>query len=98
MTLPMAAYANIKLEHEGALARLTLNRPERRNALTHAMMLELEDAFSKVRGDEGCRVLVLRGAGGHFSAGGDLAAMAEMPPQPTNGAADPLVGPYRQVG
>jgi isohexenylglutaconyl-CoA hydratase len=94
----MAGYANIKLEREGAVARLTLNRPERRNALTHAMMLELEDAFAKVRDDAGCRVLVLRGAGGHFCAGGDLGAMAEMPPQPTNGAADPLVPPYRQFG
>jgi isohexenylglutaconyl-CoA hydratase len=43
-------------------------------------------------------VLVLRGAGGHFCAGGDLAAMAEMPPKPANGAVDPLLAPYRQFG
>ncbi len=35
------AYATITLAHEGPIARLTLNRPDRRNALTHAMMLEL---------------------------------------------------------
>src|ERR1700704_6676490 len=92
----MADYANLKLERDGAVARLVLNRPERRNALTHAMMLELEDAFARVRDDQTCRVL--RGAGGHFGAGGDLDAMADMPPRPDNGATDPLVPAYRQFG
>jgi isohexenylglutaconyl-CoA hydratase len=94
----MADYAHIQLDRDGAIAWLTLSRPERRNALTHAMMLELEDAFVRVRGDPACRVLVLRGAGGHFCAGGDLDAMADMPPKPGNGAVDPLVAAYRQFG
>jgi isohexenylglutaconyl-CoA hydratase len=94
----MADYANIKLERDGAVARLVLNRPDRRNALTHAMMLELEDAFTRLRDDQGCRAVVLRGAGGHFCAGGDLDAMADMPPPPANGAIDPLVSAYRQFG
>ncbi len=94
----MADYANIQVTREGAVARLLLNRPDRRNALTHAMMLELEDAFGRVRDDPSCRVLVLRGAGGHFCAGGDLEAMADMPPKPANGAIDPLVSAYRQFG
>ncbi|MFO1158215.1 MAG: enoyl-CoA hydratase/isomerase family protein [Reyranellaceae bacterium] len=94
----MAAYASIKLTRDGPVARLTLNRPARRNALTHAMMLELEHAFGALRDDAGCRVLVLRGAGGHFCAGGDLDAMADMPPEPANGAGDPLVPAYRQFG
>ena len=80
------------------MARLLLNRPERRNALTHDMMLELEDAFGRVRDDPDCRVLVLRGAGGHFCAGGDLDAMAVLPPLPGNGARDPLIPAYRQFG
>jgi isohexenylglutaconyl-CoA hydratase len=94
----MADYAHVLLAREGAIARLTLNRPERRNALTHAMMLELEDAFGRVRDDPTCRVLVLRGAGGHFCAGGDLDAMADLPPKPAPGARDPLVRAYRQFG
>src|SRR5882757_2077559 len=94
----MADYANLKLERDGAVVRLVLNRPERRNALTHAMMLELDDAFARVRDDQSCRVLILRRAGGHFCAGGDLDAMADMPPLPGNGAADPLVPAYRQFG
>jgi len=94
----MADYAHILLALDGAVARLTLNRPDRRNALTHDMMLELEDAFGRVRGDQSCRVLILRGAGGHFSAGGDLDAMADMPPKPGNGATDPMIAAYRQFG
>ena len=94
----MAEYANITLLRDGAVARLTFNRPARRNALTHAMMLEFEDAFARVRDDGECRVLVLRGAGGHFCAGGDLDAMANMPPKPANGGADPLVPAYRKFG
>ncbi len=62
------------------------------------MMLELEDAFGRVRDDASCRALVLRGAGGHFCAGGDLDAMADMPPAPAPGAGDPLVLAYRQFG
>jgi len=92
------AYANITLVRDGSIARLTLNRPDRRNALTHEMMLELEDAFARVRDDQSCRIVVLRGAGGHFCAGGDLDAMANMPPKPANGATDPLVPAYRKLG
>jgi isohexenylglutaconyl-CoA hydratase len=94
----MADYANIRLERDGAVARLVLSRPDRRNALTHAMMLELEDAFATLRQDKSCRALVLRGAGGHFCAGGDLDAMADMPPRSANGGSDPLVPAYRQFG
>ena len=94
----MADYEFLKIDRQGAVTFLTLNRPQRRNALTHRMMLELEDAFGRVRDDPNCRVLVLRGAGGHFSAGGDLDAMADMPPRPADGAADPLVSAYRQFG
>jgi isohexenylglutaconyl-CoA hydratase len=94
----MADYTTIELERDGAVAWLMLNRPDRRNALTHAMMLELEDAFSELRRDRSCRAVVMRGAGGHFCAGGDLDAMADMPPPPANGATDPLVPAYRQFG
>jgi isohexenylglutaconyl-CoA hydratase len=94
----MADYEFLKLERRGAVAWLTLDRPQRRNALTHGMMLELEDVFGRLRADAECRVLVLRGAGGHFCAGGDLDAMAAMPAKPANGVRDPLVPAYRQFG
>ena len=94
----MADYAHLRLERDGAVTRVVLARPERRNALTHATMLELEGAFTALARDGDCRVVVLRGAGGHFCAGGDLDAMADMPPAPRDGEDDPLVPAYRQFG
>lgn len=54
---------------------VTLNRPEARNAMNAAMVAELLDLFTAVREDTTLRVLVLRGAGGTFCAGGDLRDM-----------------------
>jgi len=93
----MADYEFLKLDRHGAVVSLTLNRPQRRNALTHQMMLELENVFVSIGRDASCRVLVLRGAGGHFCAGGDLDAMADLPPLPPGGT-DPLLPTYRQFG
>jgi isohexenylglutaconyl-CoA hydratase len=93
----MMAYRFIALRREGFVAHLTLQRPERRNALNHDMMREIGDAVERVGADRGARALVLRGAGGAFCAGGDLGAMAEMPPVPAAGP-DPLIGPYRYFG
>ncbi|WP_164516600.1 enoyl-CoA hydratase/isomerase family protein [Minwuia thermotolerans] len=88
----------IRLARVGTRAWLTFNRPEARNALTHRMMEEIGEALAAVRADAEARVLILRGAGGSFSAGGDLNAMQEMPPAPAPGEADPLFQPYRFFG
>lgn len=55
----------------GGLTTLTLNRPDRANALTRAMLGDLEAAVARA-GSDGTRVLVLTGAGRVFSAGADL--------------------------
>lgn len=60
---------------EGGVLHLTLNRPEVRNAMSLAMVAELRAALSQAEQD-GTRVIVLRGAGGHFCSGGDLKDMA----------------------
>ncbi len=54
------------------VVELVLNRPERRNALTIAMMSELVDAIERLSADEAARVLILRGAGPIFCSGLDL--------------------------
>ncbi len=77
------------------VVRLTLNRPHRRNALTFAMMRELTDAFHRVGCDPAIRVLVLEGAGGHFSAGGDLDHMLAPPEE---AGPDPVATAYRRMG
>jgi isohexenylglutaconyl-CoA hydratase len=61
------------------------------------MMQEIGDAVSRIGRDPGVRALVLRGAGGFYCAGGDLGAMAQMPPVVADGP-DPLIAPYRYFG
>ena len=62
---------------EDGVARLRLNRPDKRNALSPDMLGALEDAARRVADDHAVRVVVLEAAGGVFCAGGDLAWMAE---------------------
>jgi 2-(1,2-epoxy-1,2-dihydrophenyl)acetyl-CoA isomerase len=59
---------------DGAVLRLTLDRPDRRNAIDDRMMLGLIDALTAAGTDEAVRVVLLRGAGGHFCAGADIVA------------------------
>ena len=63
----------------GPVARLTLNRPERRNALSLAAMRELLTELRKVGDDERVAVVVIAGAGPAFSAGHDLSEMVGRP-------------------
>src|SRR5262245_59149817 len=92
------AYETILLARTADTARMTFNRPQRRNALTHVMMREIADAVARVRPDGTIRALVLRGSGGSFCAGGDIGAMADMPAAAPAGQVDPLVAPYRVFG
>jgi len=62
---------------EDGVAVLTLNRPERRNALTEAMLAALSETLRAVEADEEVGCVVLTGAVGAFCAGGDVKAMAE---------------------
>ncbi len=64
-------YQTIQYSVADAIARLTLNRPERLNSFTAGMHAELRDALGRVAAD-GARVLVLGGAGRGFCAGQDL--------------------------
>jgi enoyl-CoA hydratase/carnithine racemase len=65
----------VTLEHRGAIAIITLARPERRNALTQAMLAELERIADGLRIAADVRAVVLRGAGSDFSVGADIAEM-----------------------
>lgn len=62
-------------ERDGAVALLTLDHPERRNALAMPMRRALIDALERLEGDRACRAIVVSGAGGNFSAGGDISGM-----------------------
>lgn len=67
------AYSQIKLEIEGGIAILTLNRPEKLNAFTRTMMDEIIDAIDRTDADDAVRAVIFTGAGERaFCAGADL--------------------------
>ncbi|MGA8034268.1 MAG: 2-(1,2-epoxy-1,2-dihydrophenyl)acetyl-CoA isomerase PaaG [Casimicrobiaceae bacterium] len=72
-------YEQIRFETDGAVARITLNRPDRLNSFTVQMHAELRDALERVAHDAGIRALLLTGSGRGFCAGQDLADRAVAP-------------------
>jgi len=62
----------VVVEIDGAVATVTLNRPERHNSIVPELLRQLGDAISRCESDPGAGVLVLRAAGRSFSTGGDL--------------------------
>jgi enoyl-CoA hydratase/carnithine racemase len=72
-----SAYAAISLTVEGAVATLTLNRPEVRNAIDDAMRYEMLSALDRVARDDAIRALVITGAGKGFCSGGDVKGMQQ---------------------
>lgn len=67
----------IALRREGPWLHVTLNRPESRNAMSRQMVQELLALADVLDGTRDIRGVILRGAGGHFCAGGDIKDMAE---------------------
>ncbi len=68
----------IAVGRSGGVTALTLNRPERRNALDAAMIRDLCAALAAADADADCRCVVLKGAGGSFCSGRDLGAAAQL--------------------
>ena len=63
---------------EGAVARITLNRPEKRNALNDAVIAGLKENLRKAAADKNVRVVVIDGAGKDFCSGADLSALQKI--------------------
>lgn len=73
----MSDFKNILLDKKGAVCLITLNRPEKLNALDRSTLKELSEAFIEVDGDETVRAVVLTGAGPKaFAAGADITEIA----------------------
>jgi isohexenylglutaconyl-CoA hydratase len=85
-------FETIIARRQGPALELTLNRPESRNAMSLAMVAELQQALAQaeqtVGSDDAVRVVVLRGAAGHFCSGGDLKDMAAARMRAMQGGAD----------
>jgi len=74
----MAEYHKILYSLDGPVAHLTLNRPEKRNALDAEMIAEIHRALADSAADPEVRVVLLSGAGKDFCAGADLAALQQI--------------------
>jgi len=72
----MSEQPHLLVERDGHVLTVTMNRPESRNALSSEMVVRLADTWELINDDPDVRVAILTGAGGHFSAGADLKAMA----------------------
>jgi len=77
-TQELEALRFIRYEAQDAIGYITLNRPDKRNALSAEMVTELKQAFDFAEEDEACKVIVLRAAGEAFCAGADLAYIQEL--------------------
>jgi enoyl-CoA hydratase/carnithine racemase len=76
-----ARFTTITVETLGRVARLTLNRPERANALNQAMLGEIGAALDEIERDTDIRAVIVTGAGAAFSSGFDLKEQMERRPQ-----------------
>ena len=87
---------SVLVEPNGPVVTITIDRPERRNAVDPEIAQGLREAFDAFEADEAAQIAVLTGAGGHFCAGFDLKAFAE-----AGGEYDPLgegpMGPIRRL-
>jgi enoyl-CoA hydratase len=72
----MSFPGEVRLEHRGAVAEITIDRPAARNALNWHMYDELDAHLVHLESLQDARVVVVRGAGGHFAAGTDVAHFA----------------------
>ncbi len=70
--------SELLFEIEGSIATLTLNRPEKRNALNDALINSLKDALQKADQDQTLRAIIIKGAGADFCSGADLSALQKI--------------------
>ncbi|MFH1484775.1 MAG: enoyl-CoA hydratase/isomerase family protein [Chloroflexota bacterium] len=68
-------YRNLIYEKQGNIARVTLNRPKKLNAMNDALLTELDAALDEIEGDDNIKVVVFKGAGRAFSVGRDMSGM-----------------------
>ena len=82
--------AHVLVDRDGGVLRLTMARPERRNAITVAMYAALADAIAGAAGDPSIRLIIIEGQGEDFTAGNDLADFLNELPAPGSGTDIPV--------
>jgi enoyl-CoA hydratase len=93
----MKTYSTLLQDKTGAVLKITTNRPEVLNAQSRVLLEELDDAFKRAVDDDSVRVIILAGAGKHFSAGHDLGSPEEMADQKKTALEPGFKGEYRRI-
>lgn len=88
----------LKLTVSNGRLDLLFNRPDQRNAINTQMGEEFRQTVQWLQGESSVRVVVIRGAGGHFCAGGDIKERRSMADDQVAGGVDPLMERNRQAG
>ncbi|HLO00286.1 MAG TPA: enoyl-CoA hydratase [Pyrinomonadaceae bacterium] len=91
------SYEQINVTEDSGITTITLNRPEKLNALAGHMRRDLAEALEAAGSDRGVHVVVITGAGRAFCAGGDVRAMAELVEQKNADEFSRLLGSARRV-
>jgi enoyl-CoA hydratase len=90
-------YSTLLTERTGPVLKITTNRPDVLNAQSRILLEELDDAFKAAVDDKDVRVIILAGAGKHFSAGHDLGSPQEMEDQKKTPLEAGFKGEYRRI-
>ena len=93
----MKSYSTLLQAQDGAVRTITTNRPEVLNAQSRILLEELDDAFLRAVDDSSVKVIILAGAGKHFSAGHDLGSPEEMADQKKTPLEPGFTGEYRRL-
>lgn len=93
----MKTYSTLLQSQTGAVRTITTNRPEVLNAQSRILLEELDDAFLRAADDPAVHVIILAGAGKHFSAGHDLGSPQEMEDQKKTALEPGFKGEYRRL-
>ena len=89
-------YQTLILDRDGAVLRITVDRPEVLNAQSRIMREEYDDALAQAAEDDSVRVVIVAGAGRHFSAGHDLGSPQEMEDRKQRPYAPGIPGAYKR--
>jgi isohexenylglutaconyl-CoA hydratase len=98
MPTSLPTTTHIRLDRKGPVLHLWLNRPDVKNALSAQMVGEIQATFDAIRNDRSVRVVVIRGAGRTFCAGGDIKNMQAAGVLPPPGAVDETRASNRRYG
>ncbi|WP_343319479.1 enoyl-CoA hydratase/isomerase family protein [Arthrobacter sp. TMP15] len=88
MSAEPAPTGQLRIERSGTVATVIMDNPEMRNAITQGMWQQFTNVLAELDADDGVKVVVLRGAGKHFSAGADIASVQKILHDPATGHSD----------